>query len=78
MKCSKCNGTGFVEKICSGCKGLGNVTCGLCNGTGKGMDGKDCRGPCGGRGYIEHYACNGTGKYSEQCSKCEGTGNTDQ
>lgn len=74
--CTTCNGTKTFSTNCPKCGGDGSATCGMCNGTGKGMYGEPCRGPCGGTGIIPGgcVKCGGTGTIEVTCPTCHGTG----
>lgn len=71
--CSKCRGTGWIEKTCTHCNGMGNF------GQSKCFD-------CQGNGYTEDlifgtgkrrcFNCNGTGYTTKTCTFCSGSGKT--
>jgi DnaJ-class molecular chaperone len=79
--CSACNGFRKVTKDCSTCHGKGVLRCNNCDGLGytqsrsgdKNSVSVSC-GKCGGRGTVYCNALCNNGKVTEDCRKCNGTG----
>ena len=89
-KCFKCKGEGYVivEKRCTYCQGLGEMTipcpkcngkkkveCGGCYGSGRVSNGQNSMvscSRCGGSGFNECNRCNSLGTSTNMCKYCKG------
>lgn len=72
--CDECYGRGKVG-ACQSCRGVANMICGSCGGSGGIFvfpDRFPC-GNCGGSGRLVCKKCNGNG-FLHTCTKCNGKG----